>query len=68
MGGPWGHYAKWSRSDRDKYHINTPLYVEYFKKKIKLIETENELVVANGRDEGCKWNRWMGSKGTNSKI
>ena len=26
MDGPWGHYAKWNKSDREKYHIISFMY------------------------------------------
>ena len=47
MDGPWGPYAKWRKSDKDKY------YLDVKSKKNKLIEM-NRLVVARGRGQGME--------------
>ena len=52
MDGPWGHYAKWSKSDRKiktLYHIT---YMEF--KKAELIKTENRM----GVSRGWRWGKW----------
>ena len=50
MDGLWGYYAKWNKSDRDKYHDLTYMWNH---PKNKLIESR--LVVA--RFEG--WGKWV---------
>ena len=51
MDGPWGHYAKWNKSDKDKYCIIS-FYVESKKQKRELIDIENRLVIVRGREWG----------------
>ena len=43
-----GHYAKWNKSEKDKYYMISLMYSILKKKKAKLIETENRMVVAKG--------------------
>ena len=58
MDGPWGHYAKWNKSDRERQMPYDLVFMWKLKNKTniqrtnqpKLIDTENRLVVARG---GC---------------
>ena len=43
MDGPGGYYAKWSKSDKDKYCMISFICGSKKKKQTKLIETENRL-------------------------
>ena len=53
MGGPYGYYAKWDKSEKDKYEFT---YVELKKKMLK--DTENGLVIVGG--EGFEgWAKWV---------
>ena len=63
-----GQYAKGNKLDRERNNPWSQLYVKSKtkpKKKIKLIDTENRLVVARkGEGEmGNGLNRWRGAKG-----
>ena len=54
MDGPWGYYAMWNKSDKERPNtVWFHLYVESKKQtneqtKHKLIDTENRLVVTRG--------------------
>ena len=45
MDRPWGYYAKWNQSEKDKHCIIS--YTE--SKKHKLLETGNRLMIARGK-------------------
>ena len=54
MDGPRWHYAKWNKTEKDKYHMIL-LICGILKKqttKSKLIDTENKLVVARVGKKG----------------
>ena len=54
----WGHYVKWSKSEKVKHC----LIIQYVKpKKGKLIEAESITVAARGRG-GSRGNEWRWSK------
>ena len=52
MDGPWGHYAKWNKPDRERQMLPGFTYMWNQKtkknKKVKLIETEIRKVVSRG--------------------
>lgn len=51
MDGPTEYYAKWNKSDKDKYHRISHLYVE--SKKIKQYkQIKQKLVIIRG-EKGC---------------
>ena len=49
MKGPWGHYAKWNKSDRERQILHDFTYLWNLEKKKQLIETENRLVVSKSQ-------------------
>ena len=49
MDESWGHYAKWVKTDKDKYYMMSP--IEFQNKDIK-----NRLVVVSGM--GWRWAKW----------
>ena len=53
MDGPWGHYAKWKKSDKERQIYNLNIWSRKTKNPTvnKLIGTEKKLVVSRGR--GC---------------
>ena len=61
MDGLWGHYAKWHKSEKDKYHIISFEY-ESYQKQIKFTDTEDRFVVARSKMWGGGSNGWKGSK------
>ena len=48
MDGPWGHYGKRNKSDREDTRYRISLICGILK-KAKLIDTENRLVVARSK-------------------
>ena len=52
MGGPWGHCAKWNKSDRERQILYDLIYTWTLKSKTKqntkLTDREKRLVVARG--------------------
>ena len=49
MDGPWGHYAEWNRSERERQILYGITYTwNLKKKKVKLIETKCRKVAAGG--------------------
>ena len=62
MDRSWGHYAKWTKLEKDKYCIFS-LICE--KEKAELIETETRMVTARDEamrmgktGEGGQWSSW----------
>lgn len=53
MDEPWGPYAKWANSDRNRYYT---YYLHMAPKKVTLTETESQMVVAGAGE----WGRWGG--------
>ena len=53
MDGPWGHYAKWNKSDREKYHIISFMY-GILKKQTKTQNTKFK--DTENKTGGCQ--RW----------
>ena len=50
MDGPWGHYAEWDKSDRERQMLYDHIYTENLK-KAKRMEKETRMVVgAWGRE------------------
>ena len=51
MDGPWGHYAKWNESDKEKQMLPDLTYIwnPKTKQNKNLTDTEKGLVVARGR-------------------
>ena len=43
MNGPWGHYAKWDKSDRERQILHGIIYM--WNLKVKLIKIESRMVV-----------------------
>ena len=61
MDGPQGHYAKWGKTKKRQIPYDLSyMWTLQGKKKAKLIDTENRLVVARGRgwDVGSGRNGW----------
>ena len=62
--GPWGHYAKWNKSDgKRQNHMASLIYGMYFffflkSKKTKLIDTETRLMIVKGGWSGV-WDKWV---------
>ena len=54
MDGTEGHNAKWNKSEKDKYCMTSLIHGILKKKKIKLINIENRLVLAWGRVWGVR--------------
>ena len=60
MDGPRDYHTKWSKSDRDKYHINitymwnlkTDTNELVHKKRNRLTDIENKLMVIKGNSKG----------------
>ena len=52
MDGPWGHDAKWNKSDRERPILYDLTYMWILRKKKKLIEKEIRFVPIRGRDGG----------------
>ena len=55
--GPWGLYAKWNKLEKENHCIST-LSCGIWKKKNKLMGTENRLMVARvkgGKGRGLLW-------------
>ena len=48
MDGPWGHYAKWNQSDKERPILYDLTYMCNLKRKCKLIEKEITFVVIRG--------------------
>ena len=69
--GPWGYYAKWSKSDRERQIPYDLTYMWNRKAKQimnpELIYTANRLVGARDRESRVKKNGWRWSKGINFK-
>ena len=59
--GLWGYWAKWNKSNRER-QMSYVGSKNKWTNKPELIDTENRLVVAKGRREGCGWNGWRESK------
>ena len=53
MDGPWGHYAKWDKPDRERQILYVITYM-WNLKKVNFIETDNRMVVASG----CGVRKW----------
>ena len=51
LDGPWGHYVKWNKTDKDKYCMISPI-CGIKRKKREPIKTENRL----GREVGSGQN------------
>ena len=70
--GPWGHYAKWNKSNgKRQNHVASLIYGMYFflkkSKKTKLIDTETRLMIVKGGGQGFEINGWRGVKGKKRK-
>ena len=69
MDRPWGHYAKWNKSDKGRQILCDLTYMWSLKKqtenKTKLIDTDWWLTEARA---GVGQNVWRGSKGTNLHL
>ena len=59
--GLWGYWTKWNKSNRER-QMSYVGSKNKWTNKPELIDTENRLVVAKGRREGCGWNGWRESK------
>ena len=57
MNGPWGHHAKWHKSDRKKipYDLTYMWNLKNKNEKTELVDTENRLVVSRGGGGGWHW-------------
>ena len=62
MNGPWGHYAKWNESDKDKYSMIL-LICGILKNQMHKIHRRTDwwLPEVGGMKDG--WNVWSCSKG-----
>ena len=49
MNGPWGHYAKWNKSDRERQILYDITYMWKLKNNLSL-DIEKRLMVARGRE------------------
>ena len=47
MNGPWGHYAKWNKSHRERQILHNLIYI-WNKNKAKFIDTGNRSVLVRG--------------------
>ena len=47
MDEPWGHYAKWNKSDKERKILNDLDY-KWYLNKARLTETKTRLVFAKG--------------------
>ena len=53
--GPWGHYAKWNKSDREKYYWSH-WYVESKNQTSKFVDSEKKKIVVA---RGMGWVKWV---------
>ena len=64
MDGPWGYYAKWNKSDKERQILNDLTYMWNLKKSStdnKFVDSKKRLVVVRGG----AWVKWMWLKATN---
>ena len=54
MDGPWGHDAKWNKSDRERQILYDLTYMWNLRKKKKLIEKEIRFVATRGEEGGLR--------------
>ena len=66
MDGFWEHYAKWSKSDREREIRYDLIYVELKKKNMKRDEISGSHCQGEGAvSRGIEWRWSKGTKGTN---
>ena len=64
MDGPTDYYTKWSKSERDKYHMISPMWNlkkqykwTYLQNRNRLTDIENKPMATKG-EQGAKRNKW----------
>ena len=67
MNGPWGHYAKWNKSHRERQILHNLIYI-WNKNKAKFIDTGNRSVLVRGGSGVVgKWMKEV-KKGTDFQL
>ena len=64
--GPWGHYAKWNKSDIERQILSDIIY-KWNLQKVKLIDTE-QIGGCQRWGQGGRGHGWRWAKGINFQL